>query len=307
VPPPPESAPAPIPAFVNRRAGSAREAITALAADPRFRLHEIGAEHIGASVRAAAADGARRILVCGGDGSITAAAAALGGSAAELAVLPGGTLNHFARDHGIPTEPDAALDLAATGDARPVDAGEMNGRLFLNTSSVGAYVSYVHARERLEPLLGYRLSSLVATLRIYIRLRSFDVLLGAGGAESAHRTPLVFIGVGERQLRVPGFGRRIPGGRRGLHVVVVRGKSRARILALALAAARGFRSVTRTPMLEAFVVDRCHIEMRRPRGNVATDGEIAPATAPLVYRLLRDHVRVVTGPEPAAGTEGADA
>jgi diacylglycerol kinase family enzyme len=155
----------------------------------------------------------------------------------------------------------------------------------------------VHARTRLEPLLGYRLSSLVAAIRIFARLRTFDVVLAADGAESPHRSPLVFVGVGERQLRFPGFGRPADGGRRGLHVVVVRGKTRARILALAIAAAaRGFRSVTRTPALEAFVVDRFRIEMHRARANVATDGEISHVAAPLVYRLLRDHVRVVTEP-----------
>lgn len=269
----------------------------ALAADPRFVRRELPEHGMADALRAAAGEGARRVLVVGGDGTITAAAAALADTAVELAVLPAGTLNHFARDHGIPTDAAAALDLAASGVARLVDAAEVNGRLFLNTSLVGAYVSYVHARERLEPRLGYFISSVLAVLRIFARLRSFDVVIEAGGVESSHHSPLVFVGVGERQLRLPGFGRPVPGGRRGLHVVVVRGKTRARVLALALAAAaRGFRSVTRTPALEAFVVEHFRVEMRRPRGNVSTDGEIAPSIAPLSYRLLRDRIRVVTGP-----------
>lgn len=287
----------PIPAIVNPGAGAARAATTALAGDSRFELREAPPGGMPEALRAIAADGRRRVLVAGGDGTITAAVEALHGSGVELAVLPGGTLNHFARDHGIPTDPAAALHLAATGTARPIDAGEVDGRLFLNTSSVGAYVSYVHARKRLEPLLGYWLSSVVATVRIFARLRTFDVVLAADGVESPHHTPLVFVGVGERQLRLPGFGRAAEGGRRGLHVVVVRGRTRARVLALGIAAAaRGFRSVTRTPTLEAFVVDRFRVEMHRARAHVSTDGEISHVAAPLAYRLLRDHVRVVTGP-----------
>lgn len=294
---PPGLSPAPIPAVVNPGAGSVRAAAEALAADPRFELREAPAHGMPEMLRAIAAEGARRILVAGGDGTITTAAEALHGGTVELAVLPGGTLNHFARDHGIPTDRLAALDLAATGTAQPIDAAEVNGRLFLNTSAVGAYVSYVHARERLEPLLGYGLSSLVATVRIFTSLRSFDVVLATHDAASSHHTPLLFVSVGERQLRFPGFGRPVEGGRRGLHVVVVRGKTRARVLALAIAAAaRGFGSVTRSPGLEAFVVDRFRVEMRRARANVSTDGEIAQFAAPLAYRLLRDHVRVVTGP-----------
>ena len=53
----------------------------------------------------------RRILIAGGDGSIRTAAQAVAGKDIELAVLPSGTLNHFAKDHGIPTD----LDEAANG------------------------------------------------------------------------------------------------------------------------------------------------------------------------------------------------
>ncbi len=64
--------------------------------------------------------GARRVLVSGGDGTVASAAAVACETEMELAALPGGTLNHFAKDHGIPTELAEALELAATGSARPV-------------------------------------------------------------------------------------------------------------------------------------------------------------------------------------------
>jgi diacylglycerol kinase family enzyme len=305
VPPISPRASAPIPAFVNPEAGSAAAARQALAGDARFELRETLPGALDDALRDAAARGVPRVLVCGGDGTITAAATALAGSAVELAVLPGGTLNHFARDHGIPTEPRAALDLAATAPARPIDAGEVNGLLFLNTSSVGAYVAFVRARERLEPWFGYRISSVLATIRIFAALRGVDVFIEANGVESSHHTPLVFVGVGERQLRLPGFGRRDPGGARGLHVVVVRGRSRARVVALAIeAAARGFESATSSPRLESSVVEHFRIELRRPIARVSADGEITRAPAPLVYRLRRDHLRVVTGRTDAPGDDG---
>jgi diacylglycerol kinase family enzyme len=295
---------APIPAFVNPEAGSAAAARGALAGDARFELRETPADDLARALREASTRGVRRVLVCGGDGTITAAATALAGSPVELAILPGGTLNHFARDHGIPTESRAALDLAGTAPARSVDAGEVNGVLFLNTSSVGAYVDFVRARERLEPWFGYRISSLLATIRIFAGLRGVDVFIEAGGVESSHHTPLVFVAVGERQLRFPGFGRREPAGARGLHVVVVRGRSRARVVALAIeAAARGFESATSTPRLESAIVEGFRIEMRRPIARVSADGEITRSPVPLVYRLRRDHLRVVTGASDAP-TEG---
>ena len=54
--------------------------------------------------RAIAKRGDELLVVGGGDGTISAAASALAGSKTALGILPLGTLNHFARDLGIPTD-----------------------------------------------------------------------------------------------------------------------------------------------------------------------------------------------------------
>ena len=95
----------------------------------------------------------------------------LDGKTTALAVIPGGTLNHFARDHGIPTDLDDAVANAAVGVRATADVATMNDRAFLNTSSVGAYVVFVRIRERFEPWLGYRLASLVAAPRLFFVVR----------------------------------------------------------------------------------------------------------------------------------------
>ena len=185
-----------------------------------------------------------------------------------------------------------------TRAVRLVDVGWLDDRLFLNTSSVGAYVLFVRTRERLERFLGYRLASLVAGVRVLGMLRGYRVSLDVDGETRVYRTPIVFIGVGERELKAPSFGERVAGGRRGLHVIVVRGRSAGRLFAIALATmARGIREVARTPMLDAFVVDRCRIDLPRARGSVALDGELVEMTAPLAYELRRDALRVVVGEE----------
>ena len=48
---------------------------------------------------------------------------------------------------------------------------------------------------------------------------------------------------------------------------------------------------------------RCRIEMRRPKGNVAYDGEIERMTAPLEYRYHRDALQLVS-PSPAERAAG---
>jgi diacylglycerol kinase family enzyme len=281
---------------VNVESGTAEEALKVLEAGDAFEVHAVEPTKIAETVRGLVERGARRVLVSGGDGTIATAAAELLESPAELAILPGGTLNHFARALGVSTDAAEALKLATEGACRGVDVGTVNGKLFLNTSSVGAYVRFVRVREQLERRLGYRLSSTLAALRLLLQLRSIAVEIEVDGKPRIYRTPLVFIGVGERELQLPTLGNRVPDGRRGLHVLVVRGRTRARLFAVALAAvARGVKSVARSPQLDSFLVDRCRITVRRP-GFVAIDGELVRMPATLEYELRRDALHVVCPP-----------
>jgi diacylglycerol kinase family enzyme len=285
-----------IPAIVNVASGTAAEAQQVLEKGDAFEVHAVQPEELARTIRGVVDGGAPRILVSGGDGTIATAAAELLNSETELAILPGGTLNHFAKDLGVSTEAAEALALAVNGECRGVDVGFVNGRVFLNTSSVGAYVRFVRVRERLERRFGYRIASALATLRILFQLRRFAVELEVEGAPRIYRTPLVFIGVGERELQLPTLGNRVRDGQRGLHVMVVNGRSRARLLALALAAvARGVDAASRTPELDSFLVDRCRITLRRPTA-VAIDGELVAMHETLEYELRRDALHVVCPP-----------
>ena len=284
-----------IPAFINPAAGNAENARSALlSTGGHFDIREVAPSQLSAKIRDAIGEGATRVVVAGGDGSVGTAAGALAGTGVELAILPSGTLNHLAKDLSLPLDLAEAAELAHRGRAVSVDGGTVNGRLFLNTSSVGAYVTFVRARERLERRLGYRLASLVAVLRLLVRLPVFRVSLQVEGVARDYLTPLVFIGVGERELKMPTLGARVEHGRPGLHVMVVRRRSGARSLALVLAAAaRGVRAVSRTPAMDAFLVDSCRIAPRTR--NIAADGELMTIDPPLEYRHLPACVKVVAG------------
>jgi diacylglycerol kinase family enzyme len=102
------------------------------------------------------------------------------------------------------------------------------------------------------------------------------------------------VGVGERELQLPHLGGRVKNGKRGLHVFVVRGRHRARLFVVALAAvARGVETVRRMPEVDAYLVDRLTIETRRPRLLVSFDGETELMKTPLEYRIERDSLRIV--------------
>lgn len=286
-----------IAAFVNPHSGSGEGALAALQALGTFDVEECEPDSLAQRVDESVRAGAERVVVAGGDGTVAEAAAALVGTPTALAIVPGGTLNHFARDLGVPTDHTLAAQAAASGTVTTTDVAYVNGRIFLNTSSVGAYVVFVRTRERLERYLGYRLATVVASLRLLGRVRPFTVELELDGVAKRYRSALVFVGVGERELQLPSMGGRAKDGRRGLHVIVVRGGTWARLVAAGLVAAvRGNEAIARGRLADTYVVDECRVELKRRVGRVAIDGELVTMTSPLSYTIQRDALRVVVPP-----------
>ena len=266
-----------------------------------FTVRAIEPSRLADALRDEVSRGTQRVLVAGGDGTVATAASVLVNTGTELAILPAGTLNHFARDHGIPNAPDRALELARTGVARPVDVGWVNDRLFINTSSVGVYVTFLRARERLERHVGYRLASIVAALEALIRARRFRVALDIDQQARIYDTTLVFVGVGERSLGLPSPGARTAhdAGQAVLHVLVPRPGTTVRALARRYAFAKGTTRAAEAhhTLAEGLLTDRCTIEFYRPWGRVALDGEVVVMQAPLKYRIGQRALRVVLSPE----------
>jgi YegS/Rv2252/BmrU family lipid kinase len=109
------------------------------------------------TLRAELARGAEKVVVGGGDGTLSAAAGLLAGTGATLAVLPLGTANDFARSLGIPDDLSRAAAIAARGRVRTVDVGRAGRRAFLNAASVGASSAVTR---RLHPELKRRVGKL---------------------------------------------------------------------------------------------------------------------------------------------------
>ncbi|MEX5719315.1 bifunctional phosphatase PAP2/diacylglycerol kinase family protein [Geodermatophilus maliterrae] len=103
--------------------------------------------------------------VAGGDGSVAAAAAVALEHDLPLAVVPAGTLNHFARDLGVET-PEEAAAAVEEGRAVCVDVAEVNGTPFLNTASIGAYPEMVRRRDALAGRLGRWAAMTVAVAQV---------------------------------------------------------------------------------------------------------------------------------------------
>jgi diacylglycerol kinase family enzyme len=157
---------------VNPSAGPARQR------DPAEQLRrDLPGAEVVEFVEGALVEAARRadtLGVAGGDGTVNAAAAAAYDEGKPLLVVPGGTLNHFARDLGVDSVDDA-VTAVEQGSTVEVDVGMIAGRPFLNTASFGAYVDLVDTRERLERWLGKWPAAVVALVVVLLRTRPLDV------------------------------------------------------------------------------------------------------------------------------------
>ncbi len=94
------------------------------------------------------------IVAGGGDGTVSAVASVVCKTDKTLGVLPLGTLNNFSKDLGIPQNIEDAVKIIAGNKVKTIDVGEVNGRIFINNSSIGLYPHIVKRREA-QQRLGY--------------------------------------------------------------------------------------------------------------------------------------------------------
>ena len=251
-----------------------------------------------AVVKAAIRDKPPIIVAGGGDGTLGTVAGLLKGTGIPLGILPLGTFNHFAKDLRIPLDLKEALLTLAIGHAIDVDVGEVNGKIFLNNSSLGIYPDVVRERKRQQARLGRgkRWAFFWAALTA-LRAKGFlHVLLCLDGAERGYSTPFVF--VGNNRYVMEGFNIGIRDGLRDGVLSVYVSQRRTRMALLGLGMRALFARLKQAKDFEAMTAQTLDIDSRHRHLHVATDGEVELMATPLRYRIHPLALRVVV-PKPA--------
>jgi diacylglycerol kinase family enzyme len=245
------------------------------------------------TVRSAVQAGASAVVAAGGDGTVRSVAAGLVGSRTPLGVLPLGSLNHFAKDVGIPLDLEQAAAAIVARRPRSVDVGAVNDRIFVNNSSIGIYPDIVAAREDLRRQ-GHRkwAAFALATARILRQYRGVRVRLEAGPLAKTAVTPFLFVGNNEYQVEGIRLGSRLrlDAGRLYAYLAPrLRGPDLPKLLALALAG-----RAMETHGLESFATRDLEVETPAMRAvRVALDGEVTFMSVPLRYRILPGALSVI--------------
>ena len=246
-----------------------------------------------ASLAARALSERRCLIVAGGgDGTVNAVAGKLAGTETQLGVLPMGTLNHFAKDVGIPLNLDAAVRNLFTGQITKIDVGEVNGRVFVNNSGVGFYPHFVRQREEQEQRGHIKrvafMLALKSVIRRYFRLRMKVHMNQVEALENV--TPFLFVGNNRYQTSGLQIGMRPKLDLGRLWVCTAPSSGRRHIMRVALRTLVGRET---DQELNAFETDELWVEPGTVRVNVSTDGEVNIMDAPLHYRIRPRALNVV--------------
>jgi len=240
------------------------------------------------------------LAVAGGDGTVGAAAGVFAGTDLPLGILPMGTFNHFAKDLGLPLDLDAAAAVIVAGKTRKVDVAELNGRVFVNNSSVGLYPFMVARRNAHQNRhgVGKLLATLPAMVETLRRASWHRLQVAASGARQTIRTPCIFVGNNCYEVGLNALGSRACLTDGELDVHVVRQQSRLGVVLLPFKIALGIVDPERD--VQSFRSRDLEIVSRRPRSmRVSLDGEVVRMKTPLRYLTRPDSLRVYCDAPPA--------
>ena len=234
------------------------------------------------------------VAASGGDGTINMVAGLLHGKDIALGVIPAGTLNHFAKDLNIPLTIEDSVKLIATGESTYIDTASVNGRLFLNNSSIGFYPLAVRKRDVQQSKFrrGKWLSMFYGLFSVFKRFPLYAVRVNTEKETLLFKTPIVFIGNNEYSTELFTIGSRetLSGGKLSLYFA--RSNTRFKVLKLVLSAF--LNRLKESDELELKLVDEVVIESKKKSLSVSIDGEVEEMKPPLHYKIHRNDLKVIS-------------
>jgi diacylglycerol kinase family enzyme/membrane-associated phospholipid phosphatase len=239
-------------------------------------------------LRAAAAR-ARVLGVMGGDGTVNCAAGVALDAGLPLAVLPGGTLDHFAGELGV-REVSDVIEAVRTGSAVEITVGSADGDgrdlYFLNTFALGIYPELVKEREKREKAIGKWPAMAVAMARVLRGAESVFVEVDG----QPRRLWTLFAGNGHYHPAgfAPSWRERLDDGCIDVRLIDAdQPLSRLRLVAAVLTGRLG-----RSRVYEQRLVGSLPVRSRQGGLRIARDGEVSDGPAHLTLRAAADKLVV---------------
>lgn len=228
------------------------------------------------------------IAAIGGDGTISSVASFLVNSKATLLPLPGGTLNNFTKDCGVPQDVEEALERARNIKPRTIDIASVNETNFLNNSSIGIYPQSLTIRENLKGKISKWPAATYAVIKSFIHFRTYKVTLDR---KKTFKTPFIFVGNNRYHINGFAFTNRVKLDEGLLCVYAIKTTSRFAFVKLFFAATIG--KLHDADEFNYFSTKSITIETNRRTVVVSHDGEVSKMSSPLHYQSHRKKLRLL--------------
>ena len=262
-----------------------------------IRSTEKGADLTGMAEEAVA-DGIDLIIAAGGDGTQAAIASAIAGTDTAMAVIPGGTFNYFARDLGSGETLDEGLRIFDAPRLRHVHVGDVNGMLFLNNISFGAYPEILRRRESIYRRWGRSRVAAYwsAVVALWSLRHPLTLTVRTDGQTRSFTTALAFVAKSAFQLETFGLegADRVREGH--LALLVARAQRPGPLIRAALRLA--FGKTARYSDFDLICADDMHIKATPAHEYIAHDGEKTWMDSPFHVRVRHHALKVLVPGKP---------
>jgi YegS/Rv2252/BmrU family lipid kinase len=235
------------------------------------------------------------VVAGGGDGTVNLVASSLLGSDTPLGILPLGTLNHFAKDNKIPLDIKEAVSVIVKKNIKKIDVGSVNGKIFINNSSIGIYPKVVEHRDsQIKRFGGNKWTSMVmAYVNVVKRFSFFKVDINSNGQTIKVKTPFIFIGNNEYQMDLLKLGTRekLDEGLLDLYFP----NTTSWFSMIRFGAATLFKKLKQVRDFNIIKAKEVTISVRKKRKliEVALDGEVFHLKSPLFYKIHPKALKII--------------
>lgn len=279
------------------RDGDADKMAETIAEIIRTHHHSADVKLVAGSEIEAALAAARKshdaVLVGGGDGTISTAAAVFAGHKTALGILPLGTMNLFARALAIPLKLEDAVTALVTGETRRIDVGEVNGEIFVHHVTLGLHPRIVAGREKqsYRSRLGKKLAGVRTWWKLVRQAPRLRLRLEIDKDRLSLRTASLIIANNPFVERLGGLPHSEVPDQGKLAVYVAQTRDWKELLAMSAEASIGkWASNSKLDLLEGGQVV---IHAQRRKLLVSVDGELIHLATPLKARILPGSLQVL--------------
>lgn len=234
------------------------------------------------------------VAAAGGDGTLRAVVQEVKDRPLRFAAIPCGTFNIFARTHGIPEEAEKAIELALTGESRPVRIGQINDEIFLINANLGLYAKAIQDRKaRTERWGRHRIVAMLSTLVSLLKgHQTLKVQLNVEKSVQNLKTQMIFIGNSPMQLENLDldFGKKDK-----LAVFLMKPVS---VLGIIRILFRGIlKTLNKEEALTQLDVSKMQINVKHKTYKIALDGEMFKMHPPFIVESLPAGLHLVKHPK----------